>query len=252
MFHITENKLSQAITPLDNQLVKSDDPLPDSPGVIYLISGKKGTGKSTIILNLLKKKASPYYKTFDNIFLISPTAQRDSKFDKLCQELSEDDKCWDELSEEIIQNIIDRVQEFNDEWEAETDPKILKKRKGAKPNNLLILDDCIHMLPKSTTNSIVNRLFTTSRHLKLSIWVVTQKYNKINPLIRANADLISFFPSDNKKELQTLIDDINVDEKLFKQIYEFATDKPNTFMHVSLFGNKPNFFKKFDKINVAQ
>ena len=240
-FETVENKLSTSIAPYDNQVVKTNDPLPDSY-VNYIISGKKGTGKSTVVLNLLKRKNSPYHKYFDNIYLISPTAKRDKKFDDLRSELEEEDKYFDELNEGIIQTIIDKLQAFNDEFQAK------KKNKKKKPRNLLILDDCIHMLPKSTTSSNVNRIFTTSRHLKLSIWVVCQKYNKVNPLIRANTDLISFFPSDNKKEVMTLIDDLNIEPHLFKSIYDFATDKPNSFLHISLFGSKPKFFKKYDAI----
>ena len=45
-FETVENKLSTSIAPYDNQVVKTDDPLPASY-VNYIISGKKGTGKST-------------------------------------------------------------------------------------------------------------------------------------------------------------------------------------------------------------
>jgi Cdc6-like AAA superfamily ATPase len=240
-FELTKNKLSSQIMPYDHQVKKSDDPLPQSAGVIWIMSGKKGSGKSNLILNVLKRKGSPYKKFYDNIFLISPTAGKDDKFKKFIQELEKEGKYYDTLDESIIDAVLAQVKKFNEEFDEEEE--------GRKPENLLILDDCIHLMPKSNTISNINQLFTTSRHNKLSVWVATQKYNKINPLIRANADLISFFRSDNRKEIATLIDDINVDKKLFEQIYEFCTDEPNSFMHISLFG-KIKFFKKFDKINI--
>ncbi len=240
-FELTKNKLSNQIMPYDHQVKKSDDPLPRSAGIIWIMSGKKGSGKSNLILNVLKRKGSPYKKFYDNIFLISPTAGKDEKFKKFIGELEKEGKYYDTLDESIIDAVLKQVKTFNEDFD--------EGEEGRKPENLLILDDCIHLMPKSNTISNINQLFTTSRHNQLSVWVATQKYNKINPLIRANADLISFFRSDNRKEIATLIDDINVEKKLFEQIYEFCTNEPNSFMHISLFG-KIKFYKKFDKINI--
>ena len=69
MFSTKVNPLSNDIMPLDNQVIKSDDPLPLG-NFNYIFAGKKGSGKSTLLLSLLKRKTSPYYKQFDNIFLI--------------------------------------------------------------------------------------------------------------------------------------------------------------------------------------
>lgn len=248
---ITEkNPLSNELMPLDSQVKRSDDPLPDSY-VNYIIIGKKGSGKSTLVLNLLKRKSSPYYKNFDNIILISPTACRDPKFESLVKELEPDNKYYDELNDEIIGEIINKLNDFNDGFikaQEEKNEKRKKKKPIIKPNNLLILDDCLHMLPKSNASSNINKIFTTSRHLKLSIWLLTQKYNKVNPLIRNNSDLITIFPTDNKREFESISDDWAIDKNKLDALYKFATDEPNSFLHISLFGNKPKFFKKFDLI----
>jgi GTPase SAR1 family protein len=188
MFSITPNPLSSDIAPLDKQVIRTDEPLPLSY-INYIVIGKKGSGKSTLILNLLKKKSSPYYKKFDNIYLISPTAGRDTKFEKLVDELKQEDKYYDELNDENISEIINRLQEFNDEFIEEQEENKTKE----KPNNLLILDDCLANLPSSNAHSLINKIFTNARHYKLSIWCLVQKYNKLNPLIRTNSDLITIF-----------------------------------------------------------
>ena len=54
--------------------------------------------------------------------------------------------------------------------------------------------------------------------------------------------------SNNKQEFDSIKDNLNVDDKLFEKVYDFATSEPNSFLHVSFSGNKPIFFKKFDRI----
>jgi adenylate kinase family enzyme len=238
-FSSRENPLSSEIAPMDNQVLKSDGPLPLG-NINYILCGKKGSGKSTLALNLLKRKTSPYYRQFDNIFLISPTASRDEKFAKLIEELKVDNKFYDTLDDEVINEIVEKLKRFNDQYKFEH-PK-------STPRNLLIMDDCIHMLPTSTQQSSINQLFTNQRHLKLSLWIMTQQLTKLNRLIRTNCDLLSYFPNDSKKEFETIENEWAIEPKLLKAVYDYATNSQNSFLHISFFGRKPSFFKKFDRI----
>lgn len=238
-FSTRTNPLSNEIIPLDNQVCKTDDPLPVG-NLNYIFCGKRGSGKSTLALNLLKRKSSPYYRAFDNIFLISPTANRDEKFSKLIDELQADNKFFNTLDEDIINDIVERLQKFNDAYKEEHPKK--------SPRNLLILDDCIHLLPTSTQASSINQLYTNGRHLKLTTFTMTQQLTRLNRLIRTNCDLLSYFPNDSKKEFETVENEWSIEPKLLKSVYEYATAVPNGFLHISFFGRKPTFFRKFDRI----
>jgi len=238
-FSTKSNPLSNEIIPLDNQVQRTDDPLPLGH-LIYIFCGKTGSGKSTLALNLLKRKTSPYYRYYDNIFLISSTAKNDEKFTKLIDELKVDNKFYDSLDDDIINDIVERLKAFNLEYKKEHPKK--------EPRNLLILDDCIHMLPTSTQQSSLNQLFTNKRHMKLSIFIMTQQLTKLNRLIRTNCDLLSYFPNDSKKEFETIENEWSIEPKLLKSVYDYATAIPNGFMHISFFGRKPTFFRKFDRI----
>ena len=124
--------------------------------------------------------------------------------------------------------------------------KMVKPR--GKPTNLLILDDCLSALPMSQQKSRINDLFVNGRHMKLSTWISTQKYNKLNTVCRSNADLISWYPTDNAKEFQTLADDWSIDPVRLRTLYDFATNEPNSFLHISFVPRRPTFFKRFDRI----
>lgn len=239
MFQVKTNPLSCEIAPFDNQVNKSDDPLPIG-NYIYIFCGRAGSGKSTLMLNLLRRKSSPYHRIFDKVFLCSPTAKRDEKFAPLIDELSEDGQFYDAINDDVVDQILQKLEVSNEEFKKEH-PKMT-------PRNLLIIDDCIHLLPSSMQHSAINQIFVNLRHSKLSVWICTQQFTKLNRLIRTNANLISFFPTDSRKEFQTLEEELAIDPKLLKKVYDFATDSNNGFLHISLAGRKPSFFKKFDKI----
>ena len=241
MFSVEKNKLSEDLMPFDKQLTRSDDPLPKTH-LTYIISGMKGSGKSTLLLNLLKRKSSPYYRWFDNIILFSPTANKDQKFEKLVNELDAEGKAFTELDDENLEKAFDLIGKFNDNFD--------EKEEKRKAHNLIIMDDCIHMMKGSQSKSLLNELFTTSRHKKCSLWVCTQKYNKLPTLLRTNTDCISYFRNNNKADFKTLEDDLNIDPKLLEQVYEFATAEPNSFLHINMFNGKAKFYKKFDLIKM--
>jgi guanylate kinase len=154
-FTLKANKLTNQIVPVDHQVKQNDSPIGKDNYVVYLFVGSKGSGKSTLALNLLKNKDA-FKGYFDNIFLVSPTASKDTKLDKFVEELKEDDKYYNDCSDENIEEIMKRLRTYNDEFDYEEEKR--------KPYNLVILDDCAHALAKSTAKSPMNELITTCRH----------------------------------------------------------------------------------------
>jgi len=233
-----KNKISGIIKQLDNTYSCSEDPLLlHNKSCVYIISGRRGAGKSTLALCLLDSKLA-YRKRFKNIFLISPTARSDKKFSRLVDELSDDGKFFEELNEGNIESILEVIKSDN----TENDKKNL---------HCIVLDDVVLDLPKKKS-SILNKLVIESRHHNCTLLILSQKYNVIPTIIRANMDLISFFPSLNTKEVSTFQEDLNISKELFYKVYNKATNAPNSFLHVNLLNFPPIFYHKFDKIEIGQ
>lgn len=249
MFQTSANALSSQLAPLDNQVIRTDDPLPKGH-MLHLFVGKRGSGKSTLMLNLLCRKESPYRGHFHNIFMCSPTAKRDPKWGKLMEELDHEGHFYDKLDDEICDEIIRRIEQFNDTYKQGKYDKKLRKwvKPRDTPTNLLILDDCLTAMPMSQQKSRINDLFVNGRHMKLTVWISSQKYNKLNTVCRSNADLISFYPTDNEKEFKSLSDDWSIPIERLKSLYDFATNEQNSFLHISFVPRRPAFFKRFDRI----
>lgn len=232
---MSSHSLTNLIKPLDKQFIGSNSPLPKNQYNIWCIFGSRGSGKSTLLLNSLNHKE--FYKNyFDNIYLISPTAQRDLKFELLCEELKNDNKCFTSCDEEIIKDIMEEIKTFNDSWNY--------KKKKREPRSLIIFDDCLHALPKTSSKSVIHELITTNRHLKTSIFITSQKFKALNTLIRANCDIISFFTSNNINEKKAFCDEYSIDEELLNDICQ----KNNDFIHITFCSGRKLIFDKFDPL----
>jgi AAA+ ATPase superfamily predicted ATPase len=245
-FQTEKHKLSDELKALDHQvdLGGKNQPFPKSH-FLYLIAGGLGSGKTSLALGLLKikKEDGGYRKCYNRIYVVSPTAKYDPKWDKLIQEVDDEGNYYTECNDETIGEIIEKLEVYNEEWKE-------NHKKDEKPSSLVIIDDCVDSFSKRQKNKL-NKLVLTLRHLKTSVWIMTQKLNAVPQLIRAQARAISFFPTLNRREEETLINEINIDEKLFKRLIDFAGNgDDHPFLHVKLGSGKPIFFRKYDQIKL--
>jgi hypothetical protein len=237
---LQKTEFSDIISPMDKQVLPSEEPIPMKSPFIYCCYGGKGRGKSTVIYNLLDKK---FRGKFDTIWLCSQTYANDmhSKpvLSDLVEELQQSGQVFDDIDEEIAAHILNKLQEYND-----------KARGGKKkPHHLLILDDCLSSL-KNAKKSLTNKFWVNHRHYNLSVCVTSQKYTSLPLLLRQNTNVMSLFGSKSKKDLLAVIDDLDVDPAFFKEIYHFATSEPNSFLHLNLMTPEIIYYKNFDKIKI--
>lgn len=229
--------LSKALAPFDNQKDVKITPLPLKP-CNYAMVGKKGCGKTTLLLNLLERKQSPWYKHFDLIFLVSPTASRDDKMRELVEDIG--DQYYDTLDNDVLADIMGRIDDHTAEYQ--------KKKKKTKPAYCIIYDDCIHLI-RGKNSRLMDLLATQNRHRNVTNIYLLQKWNSFLPtLIRSNLDLITFFRTDNKKELDSFLEEQNGDEDKLRRMYDFATSEPYAFLHVNNYYAAPRYYKRFDEI----
>lgn len=233
--------LTKALRQQDSQIHGDlSEPVPKLP-LTWLIVAPRGGGKTSMLLSWLDTLRGYY----DTITLFSKTARNDAESKKqlksLVEELDEDGKFYTTLTEDNAVEVLERIQEFNNAWN--------KKKERREPRHLVILDDQLSSLPKGRFKSPINDMVVNQRHAKLSLAVLTQAYRSIPTIWRANAQLISFYPTASKKEYAALEEDLAVDADRLKRVYNYATDEPRSFLHINLFdAAHPIFYKKFDRI----
>ncbi len=241
MYKTETNPLTKAMVPLDHQIHgQLDDPVPSQMSLCWIIVGGRGQGKTSLVLNWLKTMKRKY----DTIHLVSKTYKADMHSKKalksLVEELEDDDHVHTEITDALATEMITEIQEYNESFD--------RKKHKREPAHLVILDDQLSSLPRGRLNSSILDLCVNGRHLRTTLVILVQKYYSIPTTIRANSQLITMFPTQSKREFKALEDDLNVDPTLLVSLYEFATSEERSFLHINLFGSRPVFYKKFDRI----
>jgi hypothetical protein len=232
---IKKNILTDKLKSFDKQIIDSNGALPLGSRILFFVA-MKGQGKTSLYLSLLTSKESPYYKYFDNIFMINPSGAFDKKIKELHEEIDSNGNFYDQLSEKNAVEITHKLKSFSDNW--------TKKR---PLQNLIIIDDSSGDFPSGRKKSMITSLFTNSRHLNTSIWLISHKYNLIPAVWRNQVDAMFLFRTNSKLEIDSLKRDLNIDEHLFETCLKDATSESHSFMFLNLTGGKTRMFRKFDE-----
>lgn len=231
------NPLTDAIKPKDNQENYQQDQVFAKDHFLYLVVGRKRSGKSTLALNLLDtpEKLGGFKKKFDKIWLVSPTAANDPKMMELVNELEPDGQYYDTFSNEVQADLMDKIRTFNQRF----------KNKKKKPHHLVIYDDVLAFLPSNKKKGqFFNSFMTNQRHFKCSAMILAQRLNELNPLIRSQSDIVSYFRQDNPKEDKIFSETFGVSGDLIHS----CTCEPHSFITVNFLHTVPKFYKRFDEI----
>ena len=215
----------------------TDDAIPKNGSYwIYCIVGARGRGKTSILISLLQDHLKKYY---DNIYLVSTTGGMDPKLSDLIEELQVDNHFYDHFSEDVVSTICEEIKAYNSAHDS----------KRSKPRSLIVFDDCVSDLPKSSAKmSAFNRLIVGSRHYKTDIIITTQQFRKLNTLIRSNLDIISLFGTSNMKELNAYSEDLNINKGQFESLLESIEYERHAFLTINFLNGKPRFYKAFNRI----
>jgi hypothetical protein len=158
----------------------------------------------------------------------------------LQEEVASEDHYWDRLTEATAEEMTDELNRLNEEHRNSKSKK--------KIQNLIILDDVTHSFPTGRKPSKISSLFTNSRHLKTSIWVITHKYTSMPSIFRNQLDALFLFRTNSKQEIESLKRDLNCDEATFERNLQEATEEDHSFLYINLSAGNCMMFRRFDKM----
>ena len=157
-----------------------------------VVMGKSNSGKSNMILNLIKflKKVIKEQNIF--IFQSSPS----NTFNKLKKAHK-----YDSLYDDDGENIVEILLNFQ---------KSMLESKQKPPHLLLIFDDFITNNVFEKRRGIMQKLFSSARHYNISIIVTSQTYTLIPASIRRMSLYTMIYRIYNKKEYEIWLRKVNV------------------------------------------
>lgn len=209
-------------------------PLPQSLNFHWIICGKPGSGKTCLILNLICKRGKMLNKKFERIFLFSPSlsTMKDNPFEELPPE-----QVFSELSVEVLEQVLEDIKD--------TGEKVL-----------FLIDDCVNDLNKSSAlQRLMCKILMNRRHLcgeggSVSVILTTQVYNKIQAPIRKTASHISIYQTKNKRELETIFDElITIPKNDFFEILNFTFKNKHDFLYLDVNKDHKNMYhRNFNKL----
>ena len=209
--------------------------LPQPPALLLMISPIR-TGKSTIISNLLLNSNFFGQDYFDDTIVISPTINND----KTSRFLKKSCSCYDEYSDDLLDQILDEQKSYDD--------------LSMRPDIALILDDVIGIFKgRQGREPKINSLASRFRHYGIKLLLMSsQNYRKVSPVIRSNAThMIIGSPFPNNKELSKIAEEMGDQfggADNFLKIYHQATPNKYDFLYLNLTENPPQAWHKFEKV----
>lgn len=209
---------------------KIKHPLPKPPFCLCLVAPTK-SGKSNLIVNLLKNSYFGYDEIFKEIYYISPTVG----IDETLRSINEDDdiiKIDDEDDLKYLDDILNDIVKSQK-----------SKPKEEREPVLIVLDDCLDYLKKSKR---LDSLPSYSRHYNISIIITSQVYNALPTKLRKNASSYLIARIYNNKDLQNIEEEIGANFHDFRNNYDKATKEKYSFLYID--NRNIELWRNFDEL----
>lgn len=201
---------------------------PDNPlaqgSWVSILSGSRGSGKTSAILTMLTEK-NMYYKKFEKVFIMSGSVFTDAKWAQII-DLNHVAGVSDVWEDDIIED-----------WMEECDALKIEsnnRKKGTKELlSLVIIDDfAMELKSKSFLHWVLR-----GRHSNSSFLITTQKYSAAPVILRNNTEMFFIFQPGGHRELVMIRDDLlgpllNSNKKV-DEVLSVAWQKPRGFLFVN-------------------
>ena len=207
--------------------------IPDHPHRILIIGGS-GSGKTSALLNLIKKQVD-----IDKIYLYAKDLS-EPKYEFLIK--TRENIAIKHLSDSNA--FIDCSNTMDDVYENISDYNPSRKRKI-----LIVFDDMIADITKNKKfQAMIKELFIRCRKLNISLVFITQPYFLVPKAVRLNSTHYLIMKINNKRELENIATNhsADIDYKNFVKICREGTKEPYSFLTIdtTLPANDPLRFRK--------
>ena len=234
-------------------------------GMIYVMAGSGGSGKTNLLLNMFKSKTC-YRNIFNTIYYFCPSASfaslKNHPFEKHPRVYHElDVPILEEIYNELVSKRVDdepkvekkkrkdqRAQglsKYNDDISSESENDEEKEREIEY--SCIIIDDFADSLKDKHIQRQLNKMLIKSRHLCCSFIFTLQTYLYFPRSLRKQITYITMFKPKNVEEFNSIARELlnyNKDDALL--LYNYVFDAPYT--HLDMDTSNSILYKNFNEL----
>lgn len=179
-----------------------------------LISGGCGSGKTTTLIQLIKGLLKGCY---EDIFLIMPENSYGSidEKDNIFKKYLDEENIYHEYNEEILEEIYEKLEDNSSNGY----------------HSLVIIDDWGHLLKDRGTEKILEKMILKNRHLRTSMFILTQQYYMLGKKLREIMTNVIMFNTNKSQNKKFFEEQFNMPENNFN---ELMTLLPNIHSYLIL------------------
>ena len=236
------NRDIKVTKPIKEKMDKYVKDIPDGisrrNGMIYLLVGSGGSGKTSLLLNQFRRGGS-YHRKFHNLYLFTPSISFMSvkdhpfeKHDKIYHELTRDN--LEELSSELK----DRKEEYDDDDDEEME------------YNCVIIDDFASSLKEKDVQKLLNTMLIKARHLNTCFIFTLQSYMYFPKMLRKQTTYATIFKPKNREEWNTVNQELlQMKEEDAKKIYDYVFGQEYSHLDIDTIENK--MYRNFNPLIIT-
>jgi hypothetical protein len=202
-------------------------------GMIYILCGSGGSGKTSLLLNLFKSR-SLYRCKFHTIFYICPS----SSFCSVEKHpFADHPKVYHELTVELLETIYNYLIQVKEEGEIEY--------------SCVVIDDFADSLKDKHIQAQLNKMLIKSRHLQCSFIFTLQGYLYFPKMLRKQITYATIFKKNNAEEYDAISKELlflNRDDSL--TLFDYVFDEPYNHLDVDTRENK--LYKNFETLLIEK
>lgn len=211
-----------------NVLIKGvPDGISNRNGMIFLLAGSGGSGKSNFLFNLLTSKEL-YRNKFDKIHYFCP---ENSFLSVTNHPLKKHPRVYHELTIDALEGIIDEIEA--NKIQADSDPD------EEMEHSLIIIDDFAGVLKAKQMQHFLNKTLTRARHLQCGFIFTVQSYLYLHLHIRKQLTWVTIFKPKSKVEWEKIAAELislTKDDSL--KLSQYVFDVPYSHLDVDLVNSK--------------
>ena len=194
-----------------------------------VVNGSMGSGKTSLVMSWLLSE-DIWKHTYENMYAVIPELSRHSMENDIFEKYYLPEDVYSDLNVSVLNEIHEK----------------LRVNSSLDENSIVVIDDFQQMFKDIPIAKALESLVIKFRHLKCTIILLQQNYNRLPKNLRVILrNLICF--DVGKTQLEVIFDELlQIKKDNFVEITNLIYDRPHNFMCINLLSKK--IYKNFDEI----